>query len=193
MSWALAILGVGKSALSWLLGVAKRHPWQFALIAALALAGWQSREKNGALAERDAARTSLTAAKAELASARTDWAKQVAAAKAATASAEHKSQEIAQDAQTTHDALLADNAGLRDYIAAHRVRQPSGAVASGTAQDSGAPFPDDPAALPLVAMPEDDVRSCDALYRYARPAYEWAQGLIAKGLAVQNSGDGQPR
>ncbi|WP_395393025.1 hypothetical protein WBP07_17820 [Novosphingobium sp. BL-8A] len=163
----------------WLLDIAKRYPWQFALVAALALAWWQWSGKRDALAERDTARTTLASDRAE-------WNRNVAAAKAATAAAEQKSQEIAHDAQESHDALLADNAGLRDYIAAHRVRSETGSAptSSSTAQDNGSAVPVEPATGSLVAVTEADLGVCDADYAYARSAYEWAQGLISKDLAV---------
>ncbi|WP_132390211.1 hypothetical protein [Novosphingobium sp. PhB165] len=172
----MAILRIGWSGLSWLRDTAKRYPWQVALIVALALCWWLWSGKTDALNQRDAAKT-------ELAGARADWAKQVAAAKAATASAEHKSQEIAQDAQTTHDALLADNAGLRYYIAAHRVRQSAGTSAAAPAEGDGAEVHAESADAALVAVSEADLTACDASYVYARSAHEWAQGLIAQDLA----------
>lgn len=78
---------------------------------------------------------------------------------------------------------MADNAGLRDYIAAHRVRQSAGASAAAPAEADGAEVHADPANAALVAVSEADLNSCDASFVYARSTYEWAQGLIAQDLA----------
>lgn len=181
MSWLTiaSVLAGGRKALAGAWSIVAKYPWQFALLAALAFAWWQWSGKRDAIAERDSARATLATDRAE-------WNRNVAAAKAATAEAERKSQEIAHDAQTTHDALLADNAGLRDYIAAHRVRSEAGSApaSTGATQDHGSPVPVEPAASSLVAVTEADLGACDADYAYARSAYEWAQGLIAKDLAA---------
>lgn len=116
---------------------------------------------------------------------RAAWEQQVADAVAAKARAERKSQEIAIDAQTTHDALQADNAGLRAYVAANRLRpQASGPAAPGTAQDYGPGVSAGAASSSLVAASEADLIRCDASYVYAASAHDWAQGLIVSGLAV---------
>jgi len=116
---------------------------------------------------------------------REGWEQQVADAVAAKARAERKSQEIATDAQTTHDALQADNAGLRAYLAANRLRSETGGPAvPGTAPDYGTGLPAGTTAGALVAASEADLIRCDASYVYATSAYDWAAGLIASGLAV---------
>ena len=185
MSWALTILSLGKRGLSWLLGAIKAHPWQFALVAALALAWWQWSGKSEAIDQRDAAKASLATEKEGRKADRAEWDRKVAAAKAVTAAAERKSQEIAHNAQQTHDTLLADNAGLRSYIAAHRLRpgQSAGSPA-GASQDHGAAVSDDATAGALVAVSEADLAACDASFVYAQSAYQWAQGLIIEGLAT---------
>lgn len=179
MSWVLAVLGIGRKVLSWLLEAAKAYPWQFALVAALALAWWQWSGKTEVIGQRDAAKASLASEKDGRKADRAEWDRKVAAANAATAAAQRKSQEIAHDAQQSHGALLADNAGLRSYIATHRVRGQAGSAAAsaGTAEDQGAAISDGTAASTLVAVTESDLENCDAAYAYARGAYEWAQRL----------------
>lgn len=116
---------------------------------------------------------------------RANWAKQVAAAQAATAAAEHASKEIAIDAEASHNALLADNAGLRDYIAGHRLRDAGGTVAAaaGAAGADSAGLSSSGAAGAFVATTEADLVTCDADYSYAAGAHAWAEQLIASGLA----------
>lgn len=133
-----------------------------------------------------AARTQLADEKAGRTADRADWLRQVKAAHAAEAAAERKSQEIASNAQSAHNALAADDTGLRDYIADHRVR---GAVDAGspapasTNADRGAAVPAPATAGAFVATSETDLIACDADYAYAAGAYEFVQGLIASDLA----------
>lgn len=187
MPWTVLALiaGKAKSALSWLLGVVSRHPWPLACIALL-LASWSLwNGKTEALAQRDAARSTLRAEKAGRKADQANWRRQVADAVAAKKAAERKSQEIATDAQKTRDALVADNVGLRSYIDRNRLRTKTGAATAARATDDlGAAIPDAAATGTIVAVSEADLVTCDALYAYARPAYEWAQGLIGKGLAA---------
>lgn len=185
MSWVLAVLGIGRKVLSWLLDTAKAYPWQFALVAALALAWWQWSGKTDAIDQRDAAKASLASERDSRKADRAEWNRKVAAANAATAAAQRKSQEIAHDAQEVHDTLLADNAGLRGYIATHRVRGQAGSAAASAraAEDHGAAVPDGAPGGAFVAVTERDLGVCDASYAYARSAYDWAQGSIAEGLA----------
>lgn len=132
------------------------------------------------------ARSALAIEKAGRVADLEDWRRQVAAAKAAKRAAELTSKEIATDAQASHEALLADNAGLREYIAAHRLPAIAGAAAAASAgaagnHDPGVPAPASVGAV--VAASEADLVACDRDYGYAVGAYDWAQRLIAGGLA----------
>lgn len=132
------------------------------------------------------ARSALAMEKAGRAADLEDWRRQVAAAQAAKRAAELTSKEIATDAQASHDALLADNAGLREYIAAHRLpaaraRADAGAPA-GAAGDHGTRVPAPASAGAVVAASEADLVACDTDYGYAAAAHEWAQRLITGGL-----------
>lgn len=132
------------------------------------------------------AREALIDEKAERETERADWRNQVATAVAARAAAETKSKEIATDAQASHDALAADNAGLRDYIARNSLRSTSAgasAAAAGAAGDLGSGLPTEPAGPALVATSEADLVTCDDAYVYAAGAYQFAKELIAGGLA----------
>lgn len=130
-------------------------------------------------------RTELADEKTGRATDRADWRRQVEAAEVARAAAERKSQEIASNAQSTRDALAADNSGLRDYIAHHRMRDTAGTASTtpaGAGADRGTGLPAPGTAGTFVATSETDLLACDADYVYAAGAYEFAQGLIAGGL-----------
>lgn len=134
----------------------------------------------------ETARTDLAAERTGRADDRKDWTRQVAAATAARIAAEQTSKEIATDAQASHESLLADNVGLREYIASHRLQSGGGSGAAAStraADDIAAGLPEAAAAGALVAATEADIHVCDANYAYAVSAYEFGQGLIAKGLA----------
>lgn len=134
----------------------------------------------------ETARTNLVTERTGRADDRAEWARQVATANAAREAAEQTSKEIATDAQASHETLLADNAGLREYIASHRLQRggPVGAAAStGAAGDFAARLPEATAAGAIVATSEADLRACDADYAYAVSAYEFGQQLIAEKLA----------
>ena len=180
------IAGKAKTAASWVLGLARNHPWQFATAAAIGLAWSQWSGKHEALQARDQVRAALTAEKEGRKSDLAGWQLQVASAKAQTAAAQRKSKEIATDAQASHSALLADNAGLREYIAAHRLRSTPRSGASATADttgDLGTGVPSATATDAFVATTESDLVACDADYAYAFGAHHFVQGLIAAGLA----------
>jgi len=130
-------------------------------------------------------RTELADEKTGRATDRADWRRQVEAAEVARAAAERKSQEIASNAQSTRDALAADNSGLLDYIADHRLRDAAGtapAASTSAGADRGTGIPAPGTAGAFVATSEADLVACDADYVYAAGAYEFAQGLIASGL-----------
>lgn len=114
------------------------------------------------------------------------WAQQVKNANAATALAKKKGEESANEAETYHTQLQADNHGLRDYIAAHRLRSPAARSTPPPGSGSGvsATVPTQAPALPTVAVPDNVINTCDADYTYAASAYQLGQKLISDGLAV---------
>lgn len=174
---ATAILGGARKAISGLLGIVVKYPWQVALLATLALSWWQWSGKQDALAKLAACETQRKADRQE-------WELNVAAAQVATEKAEEDSKDAAQSAQETVDALRATNDGLRAYIARNRLqREARPAVAASASEDQDTAVPQVASAVPLVAMSEEDVNVCDADYIYAVGAFEREQELTAKGLA----------
>lgn len=167
------------------LSLVRDHPWQFAAGAALALALWQWTGQQNAIQSLQTARSSLTAERAGRKADLAQWQRQVAGAKAATAAAERKSKELATDAQASHKALLADNAGLRNYIAGHRLWSvPSGtAAAAGASGDRGAGLPAEAPTGSFVATAEADLVACDGDYAYAASAHQFVLDLMENGLA----------
>jgi len=166
-----------KSALSRLWSAIAANPWPSACIALALLSAWLWHGKTDYRARLT---TEQTARKAD----RADYDRKVAAAKAVADKARKDAQEIAGNADKTHDALLADNAGLERYIAEHRLQPKAcGANSAGAGSDQTAGVPAEPAAMSRVEVSEDALKVCDADYAYARSAYDWAQGLMAKGLA----------
>jgi hypothetical protein len=115
------------------------------------------------------------------------WNAQVAAARAATAAALKQGQDTAHDAQTYHDQLAAAHSELADYIAAHRVRQPTARPATPASSGSGVDpaVHADAATVPTVAVPDSVLNIADADYVYAAACYKLGQDLVAKGLAVK--------
>lgn len=165
----------------------RRYPWQCAVIAALCWGAWQYRRAEAwhDHSEREAANHRET--KDLFADARREWLARTVAATKARMEAERKSKETANDAQAQYDALLADNAGLRDYIAHNRLRtagrEERALPSAGAVEDHAAGVSADAAPGALVAVSEDDLERCDADYSYAAAAHQWAQRLIDKGLA----------
>ncbi|GGN49390.1 hypothetical protein GCM10011349_19990 [Novosphingobium indicum] len=165
----------------------RRYPWQCAVIAALCWGAWQCRRAEAwhDHSEREAANHRET--KDLFADARREWLARTVAATKARMEAERKSKETAHDAQAQYEVLLADNDGLRDYIAAHRLRdgrrQERPLPATGADEDHAAGVPAGAAPGALVAVSEADLERCDADYSYAAAAHQWAQGLINQNLA----------
>jgi hypothetical protein len=177
MTIPLAILAWGKSALSRIWSAITANPWPSACIALALLSVWLW---HGKADYRDRLSTEQTGRKAD----RADYDRKFAAAQAVAAKARKDAQEIAGEADKTHDALLADNAGLERYIADHRVRAKACAADSaraGSGQAAGVSAQS--AALPRVEVSSDALKVCDADYAYARSAYDWGQDLMVKGLA----------
>lgn len=104
-------------------------------------------------------------------------------AQRALGAAEAKYRTIANEADQSYRADLADARAAADrYLAAHRVRNQalardaSGALASTADQGPGVP-----ASLPadaFVAVSDSDVQACTEAVTYAIGAHEWALGLI---------------
>ncbi|MYL96434.1 hypothetical protein GR702_01420 [Novosphingobium sp. FGD1] len=180
----LALLGLGRKLIVAVIGFVWAHPWVFATLAWCAVAALQWSGKEKVRAERNEVRAALSAEQMGRKADSEAWRRQVTTARAAVAAAKRKSQEIASNAQTTHDALETDNAGLRNYIASRRLRAGSGsAVSTSPADDLGAGVPS-PAAPEAVMADETDLRTCDGNFAYALAAHEWALSLISAGLAV---------
>lgn len=174
MTIPLLILGWAKCAASWLLDLFKRYPWQMACIALIAASLWLY---SGKAEYREKYAAEQTARKAD----RAEWERNVTLAKAAAAKARKDAQEIAGEADKTHDALLADNAGLERYIADHRVRAQTCPAASGGAGGIESPvIPERAPESAVVAV--EDIRTCDSNYVYALSAFQWVQGLRDRGL-----------
>lgn len=114
------------------------------------------------------------------------WANSVAAAKTATAAAQQKGKESADEAQTLHDQLAASQRSLRDYAAVHRRVQPVASTADAASTSSGdaASVPADAATVPTVEVPESVLNVADADYTYAESCYAFGQSLIQKGLTA---------
>lgn len=104
-----------------------------------------------------------------------------AAAQIAQAKAEANYRSIANAADTSYRAGLAQgDTRLAAYIASHRVRIEAPAHPSGAAKGSGARVPENPAADSVVAaltISEADLKICDQNYAYAFAAHQWATAL----------------
>lgn len=129
-------------------------------------------------------RAELTQLTKTLKAEREGWSDQIAEAESARATFERQSQEIAHHAEQTHATLAADNAGLRDFIAANRMRPTSPAnAATSSSEHHSAGLSEITATHAIVATSEADLIICDANYTYAAAAHEWATALITSGMA----------
>lgn len=170
----LLILGWVKSALSRLLDLFKRYPWQMACLALLAASLWLY---SGKADYREKYAAEQQGRKAD----RAEWDRKVALAQAVADKAHKDAQEIAGEADNIHDALLADNAGLERYIADHRVQPKACAAASGGSGGGESPVVPERAPESAVVAVED-IRTCDSNFAYALSAFQWVQGLRDRGL-----------
>lgn len=175
MIWFLAILKTGASK-AW--DFASRYPFQALCVILAGCLIWQTVGKNNALDKLEAEKA---AHKADIA----EWELKSKAAQAATAKAEKDAKDSADDAQKVRDALAQNSSALDDYIASHRVqdRQCPGSVTAASKGDASAVH-EGTAAVSVVAVPEADVRACDAAWVYAQASYEYGRSLVSKGLAV---------
>lgn len=171
MIWLLTALGWAKKALTALADLARRYPREAAIIALLCLCGWLWHGKT-----RADDRTRAIVAASERAE-----ADMLAAIKAQ----QDGYNILAKEADREHTQALADAGNRTDrFIAANRVRpetcQPDRAAEASQGDAATAPqvTPAD-----AVLVEAADVRACSAAAVYAQSSYEWAQGMVAKGLA----------
>ncbi|RVU03924.1 hypothetical protein EOE18_13790 [Novosphingobium umbonatum] len=143
-------------------------------VAALAMAAWQYRRAESAIARESTTATAFATTRAQ--------------AEATRRAAEAKYRKDAADAQAQFLALSADaDARFAAYAAAHRLR-PSPSPASQPTTDRTASLPEIPttsavlAALDQVWITRADWRACDADYSYALAAHQWA-GQVTKPVA----------
>ena len=176
----LSTLGWAKKALTALLDLARRNPWQALTIALLVALAWQWHGKGQALDQRDAAIAGRAADRKAYIEAEAEAA---ALAMARLMAQEQFYKTKAKDADNAHDKELAVAGTAADrYIAANRVRcQAAGSSArqaAASSQGGGAAVPESPAAeTELVAVTAADVRICTANYVYAKGAFDWANSL----------------
>ena len=180
MIWLLSALGFAKKALTALLDIARKHPWQAAMLVALLIAGWQWRGKREALSDLAAEKAShaltIKAGKDALAAQIALTKKTEAAYKAAAKEADN---DHAKDL-----ALAADR--TERFIASNRVRKDcAGNVAAGPAAESPVAKSSDGPGIPadMVAVTAEDVRVCTVNTVRLQSVREWGQELVAKGLA----------
>jgi len=173
---ALRALGWARAAMQALFALAVRYPPQAALIASLALAGWQTWQ----LAT---CKQSLQVARAEHAAtvARYTEAQRNAAirAKAAREAAEARYETIAKETDLAHQTELERAlAAARRYVSRVRAETASGA-SSGTgtsAESGGAQSAIGPDQTPVMVAAED-VEICTIAVIRLESAQEWARSL----------------
>lgn len=143
------------------------------LLAGLAVAlVWGAYERHG-----------WTKAAKVLASTETAYRANLAASEAAKAKAEETSQHDAEINNAVHEQRAVAFAGAGDsYKQSHRLQDRPACPASG-GQDNRAPLPAITAS-PAIVVADEDFDICTANANYALSSYEWAQKLIADGLAV---------
>jgi len=172
-------------ALTALLGIIGRHPWQCAVIALLALSAWLWRGKGNALDERDAAR-------AETAALVVTYRKAQAEAEAAQIAAN-----IATEAHTARLARKADNDLQNALNDAHRLRDAyadrmritaacrPARVANPGPENSPAPDRDGPGESPdMVAVTREDFDTLTDNTIRLEAVHDWGQSLIKDKLAL---------
>ena len=172
----LGALNWAKRGLAALLGLARSHPWQAALIASLCLSGWLWHGKGKAEAERDAALSQIAA----LIEAQKQAAEKARQARAVT---EKLSKELAH----ATDQYAADLDAISRRNLAGRVRTKAGscpasgtvaaAVPDGASLDPGT----DTGGIYLTLAEADNLRRHEVR---SVTCQAWASGLIAEGLAV---------
>lgn len=156
------------------------HPMQAALIALVVALIWTWRDDNKQR-DRVASRNAEIAALHQA----SDNARAAAEAQRKTVEAHYT--QLAKDSDNAHAHELAQaNDAVDRYIAAHRVRGP---VQANLGTPGPGPSGDDPgvaAGMPgsAVVVAEADLRICAARATDSVAAHDWAQSLIAQGLAI---------
>lgn len=160
---ALRILLAGWAKSAWAL--LSRYPWQGALILALCWGAWERHTAHKWEARAVACQTaSDTARKAQ---------------EALRAQERARYQEQARHADEQHSqAITAARDATDRYIAAHRVRPARHISPAEPVSEAGpASVPESVPAEAIVAVSEQDVRTCGDLYAYALNAHEWAMTI----------------
>jgi hypothetical protein len=179
MMLALKLLGVWRwlrEAVSALLSLAGRYPWQAALIVALVACGWLWHGKGKAQAERDAARAqiaTITAAQKEAA----------AKAKQARADAEKLTKDLAHATdQHAADLDAISRRALADRVRAKAPRCASSGTVAATVPDSAQSDPGaDTGGVYFTAAEADLLRRHEVR---STACHAWGQALIEAGVAV---------
>lgn len=162
------------------LGVARKHPWQAAVIALLLACAWMWTGWNGTAADLQDCKDARAADRAAYEQAQREAAEKARAARLAK---EAQYREQAERTDREHEQELADaNARAERYIAGNRVRpQIAGGASGGTGagpEGGSASSSNGPGQDPLmVAVTEDDVRICTENTTRLQSVREWALGL----------------
>lgn len=139
------------------------HPWQAALIVALCVCGWLYHGRQDARQELADVRAAQKAA--------------TGAQKRVNDAAQAHYERKADEADTRHDASVADARTDTDRFIASRRVQPKDrtcqAPAAAPSADPGVP----PEVPPGIVVDQADVHACAALYAYSSSAHAWAQSL----------------
>lgn len=193
MLWLLGALGIGGAAalflvpglaanamkaLGALLGVVRAHPWQVALIIAVAGCGLIWRHDRRMIDQRDEAIAGRAADRAAYTEAQVEAARLALAAKAAT---EARYRANAERIDRAHETQLADaRDATATYANAHRLR-PKGSDGSTCDAPTAADHSNSSLLAGMPANPivvgESDLQACAAATAYALDAREWALGL----------------
>ncbi|MGL4640542.1 MAG: hypothetical protein ACRCVX_12540 [Shewanella sp.] len=188
MIWALRLLGIGKSLLSWGRSALR---WAFtdwrhiALIAGLVLSGYFWLQAGKYHRAYDRAVVTLEARNRTI----SDMVAASEAAEAAQIALNQQHQDRYEANKEKSDAnhkiaLEAAGDATSRFIAANRMSGKSCRGESGGAnpasQGADTPVPE---TMSAVAVMDEDVRRCGEVSVYAMSAYEWAQSLIADGVA----------
>jgi hypothetical protein len=180
MIWLLSALGWAKKALTALLDLARKHPWQAGLLVALLIAGWQWRDKREALSDLAAEKTShaltIKAGKDAYAAQVALHAKDLAAFKAAKKDTDDAHKPKLAAALDRTDRYSADNSLRKACARFIPARPPSESPIAESSDGPGIP-------ADMVAVTAEDVRVCTVNTVRLQSVREWGQELVAKGLA----------
>jgi hypothetical protein len=183
---AITLLGSARKLVAGAVALVGRHPWPVAFAAALTFAWWQTGRADQWHRRSELEQASHRETKANFKAAMAEWKRQANAAKVERARLLDKGKETSRDAQTLVDRMSSDNAGLRAYVSAHRLRDAGQPILSfdPAAADRDPAISSDAAAGALVATSESDLDACDAAWVYAAGAHAFAAGLRSRGLAI---------